>query len=290
MKGSLRYKLWILDDFFKDSKENVIGEVIGDCVAGKNKFEGLKADDIIMVKGDCIDECEQADWNELILYNYIHEAINGNLNEAKDVRHVLGDKLTSIEKYCIYYYSGKYSEDQEQAGAYITNINQYIDNAVEIVQCYVNALKLNEYLFQFRECKRKYDYEFRPTIKPKYAYRPSVMNISPNVDTKNSREDGQCFAHNFADLFFDPQSQLLRGYKVFLRYFNGRMYVSKLIIDEMDPYKAYPGKTIKYQYDTSDLDGLKKWGEWLWKRLDTLVKLPTPEIIKQWEQQWCGIF
>ena len=162
-----------------------------------------------------------------------------------------------------------------------------IDKAVKIIQEYVDTLKLNEYLFKFRESKWKYDYEFRPTIKPKYDYRPSVMNISPNVDTENSRKDGKCFAHNVTGLFFDSQTKLLRRYKVFLRYFDGGLYVSNLFIKDFAQGKDDEGNAIwnvlskDEHHDISNLKKLEECGEWLCERLGPLVKLPTPEIIMQ---------
>ena len=108
---------------------------------GKNKFEGLEADDCIVIKPTNINKFKQANWNELILCNYIHETINGNLFNDKDdykkVSDVLCDKIEDIKDY------------------YGNNQNTYIDNAVKVVQHYVNALKLDEYLFDCRKSKLK---------------------------------------------------------------------------------------------------------------------------------------
>ena len=94
---------WVLDDFLKDSINRAIGRAISDCVGGKNKFEGLEADDCIVIKPTNINKFKQANWNELILCNYIHETINGNLFNDKDdykkVSDVLCDKIEDIKDY-----------------------------------------------------------------------------------------------------------------------------------------------------------------------------------------------
>ena len=69
--------------------------------------------------------------------------INGNLfkdnNDYKNVSEVLYGKIDDIKVY------------------YKNSQNTYIDNAVKVVQYYVNALKLDEYLYKFRTSKQNYE-------------------------------------------------------------------------------------------------------------------------------------
>lgn len=120
----------------------MIRKAIGDCVAGKNQFKCKSINDIITLtfKGIAQKEYEQEHWNAIILYNYIHEAINGEkdiLGYYDNVSAVLGETLARIK-------------DQYQA-------NKSLDTAVDIIEHYVKALKLNEYLCCFRESKLQYD-------------------------------------------------------------------------------------------------------------------------------------
>ena len=68
---------WILDDKYKDSRTKVIGKAIGDCVAGEGAFANKKSGEIITFERTNPAEYEQENWNAVILYNYVHEAING---------------------------------------------------------------------------------------------------------------------------------------------------------------------------------------------------------------------
>ena len=71
---------WILNDKYKDSRTKVIGKAIGDCVAGEGAFEDKTPEDIITFKDTNPETYGPENWNAVILYNYVHEAINGEVS------------------------------------------------------------------------------------------------------------------------------------------------------------------------------------------------------------------
>ena len=91
-KESEKKNAWILDQEYEESRTKVIGEAIGDCIAGKNEFAKKGPNDIITFDETEPKDYEPEHWNAVILYNYIHEAINGELKSTK-VAEVLKKKL-----------------------------------------------------------------------------------------------------------------------------------------------------------------------------------------------------
>ena len=78
--GKQKEYSWILDDKYKDSRTKVIGKAIGDCVAGEGAFEDKTPKDIITFKDTNPETYGPENWNAVILYNYVHEAINGEVS------------------------------------------------------------------------------------------------------------------------------------------------------------------------------------------------------------------
>ena len=67
---------WILDKYYEDSRTKVIRKAMGDCVADKNEFKGKEATDSITFEKTFSETYKPANWNAVILYNYVHESIN----------------------------------------------------------------------------------------------------------------------------------------------------------------------------------------------------------------------
>ena len=152
---------WITAGDYSESRRKVIGEAIGDCVAGKNEFAWKNAEDIITFDENTQPESySKENWNAVILYNYVHEAINGvNLpvkdnqyvDDISDVKKLLNKerKLEAIKNYYEDYYV-QLGQDSDQ-------ISQILQEAVQDIQQYVDALHLNEVLYDFRSNKLVYD-------------------------------------------------------------------------------------------------------------------------------------
>ena len=97
---------------------------------------------------------EQKHWNAVILCNYIHGAINGKPYKSKDeyiekTKDVFG-VLNNGKLYKLSTHYGKY-------GKLGLSIKDDLLKAVRDIQKYVNALKLNEYLYKFRTSKQNYE-------------------------------------------------------------------------------------------------------------------------------------
>ena len=115
---------WILDDKYKNSRTKVIGKAIGDCVAGEGAFKDKTPDQIITFEKTNPETYGAENWNAVILYNYVHEVINGKTfkkllsfddkknryyydsdkwgeytGQTRIVSDVLQDKLKEIRKY-----------------------------------------------------------------------------------------------------------------------------------------------------------------------------------------------
>ena len=255
-----------VDDFLKDSINSAIGRAISDCVDGKNKFEGLEADDCIFIKPININKFKQANWNELILCNYIHETINGNLFNDKDdykkVSDVLCDKIEDIKDY------------------YGNNQNTYIDNAVKVVQHYVNALKLDEYLFDCRKSKLKQDEDT--------AENKSIENLAPNIwITKSNGNDITCgFTSNFIKgnaLFPNNRESYIPRF----RYHDGKLYIAELTsweeyIGAKKGKEEWAKNNDQEKTKVESLDEFETKGKWVLDRLSGLVEPPTKELWEKW--------
>ena len=150
---------WILNDQYKDSRTKVIGKAIGDCVSKKNEFAGKKAQDIITFKNTYTPE----NWNAAILYNYVYAAINRKnlpkkqktseqdkesvyFNAVRGVKKVLGKKFTKTQKYYEEYYKDS-----------LEVIEKSLNQAVQYIQDYADALNLDASLCDFRQSKQAYD-------------------------------------------------------------------------------------------------------------------------------------
>ena len=75
---------------------------MGDCVADKNEFKGKEATDSITFEKTFSETYKPANWNAVILYNYVHESINWDVlpkynsyyKYASDVKGVLKKRVS----------------------------------------------------------------------------------------------------------------------------------------------------------------------------------------------------
>ena len=282
---------WILgtndNDRYKASRTKVIGKAIGDCVAGKNEFKDMTADDIIIFSTKAtpnLDDYEQKHWNAVILCNYIHEAINGKLSQnmtndmasyydtPSDVSKVLGDKLRRIKTYYAGYYNRK--KDKEKAQELANKSKAGIDKAVKDIQKYVEALKLDKFLPKFRAKKQAYN------------TAQIVANLAPGI-AQNSRapKDGNVYIDHLEDFFelsSEQKDPLLMSYKVSLIYSKGNLYLDSLYKWDAKPFMSDSGDLSWKEKSSADRcsvrTALEKHGKWILERLDGLVTLPDDQL------------
>ena len=283
---------WILDKYYEESRTRVIGKAIGDCVADEGEFKGKEADNIITFENTRPELYEQKNWNAVILYNYVHEVINGNnLNKNKkgycgklfeyaaivgnvgNVREVLKNKLKGIKTYYEDYYKD-YCEkhiknDDEKSNRLLNSLENNLDDAVKDIQKYVDALKLNECLFEFRQCKRS-------------------NILVPNVKIQKSHKLNEG-AEFFSEILLIDKKNKNKSYRFWptISCYDNRLYIVGLkykeCLKEMDSNKLRREESdMTY---IKKLAALKNEGKLLLERLDGLVELPTEELWNKWHQK-----
>ena len=76
-QGQAKDKPWFIAKDYDESIKKVIGKAIADCLTNMNEFQDKKAGEIITFKNTRPEDYDQANWNAVMLYNYVNEAMNG---------------------------------------------------------------------------------------------------------------------------------------------------------------------------------------------------------------------
>ena len=290
-----KYK-WILGDFYKDSRTKVIGKAIGDCVAGEGAFANKTSEEIITFKDTDPKTYKQRNWNAVILYNYIHEAINGTafkefftagcdakknkknkknyVKQLSEVGGVLKNKLEKLKKHYEQCCGEKYTKR--------------LDKAVEHIQKYVNTLSLIGYLYDFKVTKQKYD-----------GIEEKPSNLAPDLDS-GFDDNGGILSSPFYHADKDNYSIRILEYPSF-ECINGGLYIAVLGIEKQkkevdssyfgsifsNPIKKYlptwnedPENRMWFNY--KNIYELKKQDTWIAERLEGLAQIPTKEFLDEW--------
>ena len=172
------------------------------------------------------------------------------------------DKLKEIKKY----YKGRYDTK--------------LEDAVNDIQKYVDALELNELLPDFVKTKENYLMSYRISDLPSYS------DLAPYLDGDFS-EIGGAMSVLFPFLRLDDEgdSNKRLNYGLELRYYDRNLYVFGLEIERQslkeDDGKRYWGETDRTTL--SDLSNFKKpeFG-WIMDRLEGLVTQPSKELWNEW--------
>ena len=287
---------WILAPEYKDSRTNVIGKAIGDCVAGKGVFADRNAADIITFEGTRPENYLQQHWNAVILYNYIHEALNvtGKIDEENyiaqiaNVLNVLNNtyglnnnnqsKIDMIKEQYRNYFKQQY--DGEQFNKVIDEANKQIDKAVNDIQAYVDALGLNSCLWDFYRAKVNYGSD---------QYR---CNLAPGLSevsyTSDFNLDGWKIIFDkvfYTGTAYNEESDLFTkriSYESTFRLQNGKLYLAGLsksreIRTSDDDWKDQDKPSL-----INDLVSLEK-EKWILEQLNNIVGLPTKELLDKWQ-------
>ena len=283
--GDLKKKGWIVDNKYQNSRRKVIGKAIADCVTGDNEFAGKTARNIITFDEKAYPNkyispknYDKKHWNAVILYNYIHEAINGThlpedsknyVDEVQDVKYVLRNKWEDIhkhyEKYC--------GEDKKK----LAKLEKSLHKAVKDIQQYVSILELNIDLCEFRISKLKYD------------KTQNMKDICPDV--KSLSDDNCNLMLNcpfLAQVFEKNNTRFSRiQYEPAFTCFDGSLYISGLRIsvlyaekDEQCQGKVnviYAGSIVPDTYVN-----FNNFGIWLLYRLKGLAEAPMEELWNWW--------
>ena len=240
--------------------------------------------------------------NAVILYNYVHEMINGegfdelfnsdknnrdkdSVEDAEedydaqsfDVKSVLKNKLEEIKKYYRKYCGEK--------------CIKRLVKAVEHIQKYVETLPLNEYLYKFRANKQEYD---------EIEQKPS--NLAPDLHSE-FKENGGILSSPFYHADKGDYSIKVLEYPS-IECINGELYILGLGIKKtkLEINTGYVGGSIfggiirfftkdnsfdfgrYYQewIDCNNIYELKKQDTWIAERLEGLAQIPTKEFLDEW--------
>jgi len=277
--------VWILDKKYKDSRTKVIGKAIGDCVAGEGAFANKTPEGIITFEKTDPKTYKQRNWNAVILYNYIHEAINGEAfkeffpgdkdavesakkdyaEQLSDVEGVLKNKLKKIKKYYTKYGGEK--------------CTKRLDKAVKHIQKYVMTLRLDEYLYEFRTSKQEYDYD--------KAAQKDPSNLAPNLSADLNKNGVHMSLFPFYHVDESLKTQWM--FSPSFQYEGGKLYISELKVQQGSRKKGEDNRYIwiyDRPYYVQTVDNLKNGtGKWLMKRLEGLVDGPSEELWNKWRQK-----
>ena len=83
----LSYDTWFADEKYDESIKKVIGKAIADCVTNMNEFQDKKVGEIITFENTHPEDYDQANWNAVMLYNYVNKMVKlGTKRYGKDLK------------------------------------------------------------------------------------------------------------------------------------------------------------------------------------------------------------
>lgn len=152
---------WIKQPQYAKSIEYVIGEAIADRITNKNEFTGKSDNDVIIF--DELTKPEtytQANWNAVVLYNFINQIYWNYLSQYKDPSNYANKwkseaktifsklKPTIISSYSTYFQT-KGLQDKLDKLDKLENLQTQIHNAITVIKRYVTALEtMPDYIWQ----------------------------------------------------------------------------------------------------------------------------------------------
>ena len=219
---------------------------------------------------------ERKNWNAVILYNYVHEAINRNglyenndeyFDDMSNVSLVLQDKLETIKTHYENYYRGHIKNGD--ADKLIVSLQGNLDDAVNDIQKYVDALKLNMYLIDFRWRKQEYEKS------------SCIDNLAPFLKTSSG---GGAVCYPNITLTDEKKHDIFYDFYPTIACADNQLYIVGLSHNS-NCWKKFEGEM---QYDINpcnsiqNLEELKFVSKRLLKRLGGVVKLPNEDLLQYW--------
>ena len=92
-KKEIKDKPWFIDKDYDESIKKVIGKAIADCLTNMNEFQDKGAEEIITFKNTNPENYDQANWNAVMLYNYVNEAAKGKITTTEERLNVCCDRI-----------------------------------------------------------------------------------------------------------------------------------------------------------------------------------------------------
>ena len=254
---------WIQNPYYYDSIVKVIGKAIGDCVANENEFKGKTAYDIITFQDTNPYAYTRANWNAVILYNYVNSIIKSP-RKRQD--------LVTIES-CVSMIKQYYSKQYKNIN--LTNLqlaqndmNKYnkaliLENVLALIQSHVCSNKYATSLEQILSDSLIIDNKTESGIKFHYEEEFNKIVYQTHVLSYSLKKQNNMENLKMAQIRYQPVFQY-EGSKLFVPMF--RKY--KLFIDK-------DNDIIRDEY-VSDCDSmsLKTTAPEVLKLLDGLVEFP----------------
>ena len=94
-KKEIKDKPWFIDKDYDESIKKVIGKAIADCLTNMNEFQDKDkgTEEIITFKNTNPENYDQANWNAVMLYNYVNEATKGEKTTTEERLNVCHDRI-----------------------------------------------------------------------------------------------------------------------------------------------------------------------------------------------------
>lgn len=151
---------WYQCGEYKPSIFKVITKALVDCMLNRNEFENYipgRDNGIIIFKNTNESEYIQANWNAILLYNYLAHIINDQFNEGY---HETGEKsrCTWPENIQILEYVANKIKNHYRSKVEPQKLDSFLGKAVKDIHSYLKDLRIYEYLNHVLRDRENYFY------------------------------------------------------------------------------------------------------------------------------------
>ena len=206
-KKEIKDKPWFIAKDYDESIKKVIGKAIADCLTNMNEFQGKKAGEIITFKNTRPEDYDQANWNAVMLYNYI--ACKKNKQDYRK----------TIEKINDYY--TKFFQENNLSDK-INQLNTFIINAVSDIEKYKEALNLYKHMESSISVQSCDLFLFPGKINGQYIKGIKLCTIQnkPVLQSTKLRHPPYSIVNKkiYPEFYFYKETCYIAGYKQIFHY------------------------------------------------------------------------
>ena len=147
-KKEIKDKPWFIDKDYDESIKKVIGKAIADCLTNMNEFQDKDkgTEEIITFKNTNPENYDQANWNAVMLYNYVNEATKGKITTTEEILNVCHDRIQQFYR--------------DVKSKKVVSTKEAIKKARDDIDKYDDAFKIYEQLKKCKESFQKYAEEY----------------------------------------------------------------------------------------------------------------------------------
>ena len=271
---------WIQNSKYDKSIKEVIGKAIGDCVTKEGVFSNKEHDSLILFPGTNTESYEQANWNAVVLYNYVFQILTRNDDISKIDGAIRKSTLYLIKNELCKQYSDilKVKPKVKIEGKTVNSntVEDMISRASIDIAAYATALNIESILWKIKDQSARFE-----SAKTLRNFAPNLTTTSLGENTKEvsfSRDNAVIYdASNLIlerkennDLWnWAPRFQLIKDNWHIIRMdlFSGQRTEDHYQWSQ----KGYSG--------TENAIEIKKYSKYVLKLLDGLVKLLEEEEV-----------